>query len=318
MVLEPVARHGASRHRTAFRPAVWVVVLGAFVLTLWFAGPRAFAVVEARIRAGSAASRGPAVDLGLLAGLQPPQWLRDQPVLLRRILTDLEPALRGRIGVLDDEAAVTLRAALEQSGWVRSAQIVRVLPDQFEVHLDLRRPVLQVYVGDARLPAGHLDAGGAWLPGGGLDLGLPRTTVPVAPAASAGGAVHPDPILVAAAAVAVEYREVIAPLVPGAPALVEVDATNLGYRYLRSRDTYSEVEIALRRADGGAAWFAYGHPPGSAYPRTEPAVLAEVLGKVLAAHPGLAGIERGDLRLRNRWQDWLRPSVPAQGGRAPR
>jgi hypothetical protein len=67
------------------------------------------------------------------------------------------------------------------------------------------------------------------------------------------------------------------------------------------------VCVGLARADGATVYLAYGHPPGSPAPRIEPDVKAGILRAMLAEFPGLAGIERGDLRFANRWRDWLRP-----------
>ena len=119
------------------------------------------------------------------------------------------------------------------------------------------------------------------------------------------GQLHPDPRVLAAAAVAREWRDEVAARLPEAPPLCEVDASNLDYRYLADRQT-SEVRVALRRADGGVARFDYGHPPGQPWPRVAVADKVQVLRAVLSRYPGLAGVERGDLRFVNLWEDWLR------------
>jgi hypothetical protein len=56
--------------------------------------------------------------------------------------------------------------------------------------------------------------------------------------------------------------------------------------------------------------FAYDRPVDSPMPRVPVATKAAVLGKVLGKHPGLRGLIAGDLRLQNRWADYLQPRDP--------
>jgi hypothetical protein len=53
--------------------------------------------------------------------------------------------------------------------------------------------------------------------------------------------------------------------------------------------------------------FAYDRPVGSRFDRVPASTKAKVLSGILAAHPGLAGLDAGDLRLSVRWQDYLQP-----------
>jgi len=91
-------------------------------------------------------------------------------------------------------------------------------------------------------------------------------------------------------------------------ALVEVDAANLDYRLL-GRIAQAEVRVGLARAEGGIAWFDYDHPPWSEAERVSSKDKAWVLAQILALHPGLAGVQSGDLRFVNRWRDWLRSAA---------
>ena len=110
-------------------------------------------------------------------------------------------------------------------------------------------------------------------------------------------------------AVAVEWRDELAPLVPGCPELLEVDATNLGEHWMRGRG-YPEIRVKLRRDDGAGVIFAYDRPVDSILPRVPVRTKATVLSKVLAKHPRLSGLITGDLRLANRWADFLQPRGP--------
>ena len=80
------------------------------------------------------------------------------------------------------------------------------------------------------------------------------------------GEEHPDPRVLAAAAVAVEWRDAVAPGLTRPLPLVEVDASNLHYRLLADRRT-SQVRVVVRRGDGGEARLDYGQPPNQPLPR---------------------------------------------------
>ncbi len=113
----------------------------------------------------------------------------------------------------------------------------------------------------------------------------------------------------AALGVALEWRDVLAPLVPGCPALLEVDTTNLDERWMRGR-SYPEVRVMLARADGASVIFGYGRPVDSKMKRVDAHTKAGVLRKILAKRPGLEGLVAGDLRLAIRWEDYLQPRGP--------
>jgi hypothetical protein len=213
------------------------------------------------------------------------------------------------MAILDEAAAVELSRRLRAVPWVRDVALERLFPDRFRIGVELRRPVLVVRAAAGADAVCAVDGTGICLPV--ADVDLPATT---SSAAVELGRAHPDPAVVAAAAVAVEWAEEIAPHVPGAPDLVEVDATNLGYRFLADR-RFSEVVVGLRGADGVAS-LAYGHAPGSAAPRVPLEVKRTVLRGMLAEFPGLSGLRGGDLRFRNRWRDWLivRPVEHTAGG----
>ncbi len=287
----------------------WVLrcaVLLALALTLWFAGPRASEIIAARIQLDRAA--GPPIELGRVGFLKHPDWM--QAPLLIAVMLDLEPSLRGRAAIMDEPAALALRDELQASPWVANAVIERVFPDRFRVSMTLRRPVLGVHLERVGELIALVDRDGRCLPPvSGLDL--PRTVLtggwrPPSHRAPTFAELHPDPAVVAAAQVAVEWQEQVAVAVPEAPPLAEVDGSNVGYRALAD-GRYPEVQVLLQRSDGEFVPLAYGHHPGSRYKPLPLEVKIDVLRKILAAHPGLVGLTGGDLRFANRWEQYLRP-----------
>lgn len=305
----------------ANRWIVRITVWTAFLVTVVAAGPRAWRVVHARLQAIQARAPAATVEVGRVGFGRTPVWLRGE--LLLAVLEDIGPRLTGApaavrsaaamratdtVGLLDEAAARGLRERLLRSPWIRSVHLRRRYPDRFLVDAELRRPVLEALVGEGQ-PQVLVDGDGVCLPAVRVDA-LPRTQArAVDDAAALVGRIHPDARVRAAAAVAREWRDELRPLVPDAPALVEVDASNLGYAYLADR-RWSEVCVGLARRDGGIAWFGYGHPPGTRLPRVAVQDKAVVMRAILAAVPGLAGLQSGDLRMTNRWRDWLRPRPP--------
>ena len=176
---------------------------------------------------------------------------------------------------------------------------------------------------EVEAPGGRLlvDRAGVCLPPSRKPSGLPRVVLTGLPGYPAGGTrepvrlgmFHPDPVVRAAAAVAVEWRDEMVPLVPGAPPLVEVDASNLGFRFIAD---VSEVRVGLRRSDGEVVYLAYGRPPGARLERVPVETKARVLKQILDHAPGLMGVRGGDLRFENRWRDWLLPR-PGKASRPP-
>ncbi|MBL9076262.1 MAG: hypothetical protein JNL08_02085 [Planctomycetes bacterium] len=282
---------------------VRVLVLGAFAATVWWFGPRAVAVLAARF--DLAAANGPLVALDRVGFAAQPEWL-DRELLLA-VSASLSPLLQGEMPLHDEAAARQLCAALGATPWVRSVALDRLVPDRLQLQVDLRRPVLAVRSAEGD-PLCLVDGEGTTLPW--VETPLPQTflyheggapTMAFEP-----GRPAQDGRVRAAAAVAVEWRDQLAPLVDGCPALLEIDATNLGERWLRG-PSYPEIRVKLRRADGGSVIFAYDRPVDSVLPRVPTATKATVLTNILAAHPGLAGLVAGDLRLARRWRDFLQP-----------
>jgi hypothetical protein len=307
---------GGSRSVWLVRAVVWT----AFAATLVLAGPRAWRIASARVAALRASAPIATVEVGRVGFGRTPAWLRGD--LLLAVLEDLAPRLgRGResqragvavdadaIGLLDEAGAQALTSRLQGSPWIESLALRRRFPDRFLVDVVLRRPVLEVRRARGEPACLLVDGRGICLPAVAV-AGLPFT-VPVDPApATAPGTLHPDAGVRAAAAVAQEWRTEVLPEVGAAPPLAEVDATNLGYRFLADR-RWSEVRIGLSRADGATVWFDYDHPPDSPLPRVASAEKAAVLRAILAEFPDLRGLERGDLRMVKRWRDWLRPRPP--------
>lgn len=297
------ARHNSDPGSASARWAVRILVLGAFAATLWLFGPRAAAVLAARLQLG--AENGPVVDLDRVGFVAQPEWM-DRELLLS-VSASLSPLLRNEVPILDEVAGRRLRDALVATPWVRAVGIDRVMPDRLRLQIDLRRPVLAVRGADGD-PICLVDRDAIVLPW--VDTPLPVTFLhreggaPVM--ACEPGRPAPDPRVRTAAAIAVEWRDELVPLVAACPSLVEVDATNLGERWLRG-PSYPEVRVKLRRADGGNVIFAYGRPVDSALPRVPVATKATVLANVLARYPGLTGLVAGDLRLPRRWADYLQP-----------
>lgn len=291
---------------TATRWAVRIFVLAAFAVTLWLCGPRAAAVLAARLQLG--AEHGPTVDLDQVGFVGQPEWM-DRELLLA-VSASLSPVLGDDVAILDEVAGRRLRDALTATPWVRSVGIDRVMPDRLQLQLELRRPELAVRTADGD-PICLVDRDGVVLPW--VETPLPVTFLhrEGGPASMAHESGRPagDPRVRTAAAIAVEWREALAPLVPGCPGLVEVDATNLGERWLRG-PSYPEIRVKLRRNDGGSVIFAYGRPVDTALPRVSVQTKAGVLTNILARHPGLEGLVAGDLRLSRRWADYLQPRAP--------
>jgi hypothetical protein len=280
-----------------------VAVLGAFVVTLWLCGPRAAEVLAARFE--QAARQSPAVELDRVGFGGRPDWV-DRPLLLA-IARDLSPWLRDEVPILDEATSRRLRDGLRTVAWVREVGLERVFPDQFRLRIELRRPLLAVRHADGA-PLCLVDRDAVALPF--VDTPLPATWLH-----REGGAptarVEPgrrvtEPRIAAAVAIALEWRERLAPLVPGCPALLEVDATNLGERWLRGV-RYPEIRVKLERRDGEGVVFAYDRPVDSPLQRVPVETKAMVLRNVLERHPGLDGLVAGDLRFQVRWADYLQP-----------
>ena len=287
---------------------VRAVALGALCATLWFAGPRALDVVSARLSAS--ARNSPLVALDRVGFVERPEWM-DKPLLLA-VSAALSPWLSDEVPILDDATILALCDGLRSVPWVAEARVERAFPDRLQVQVGLRRPVLAVRDGGGQ-PLCLVDREGRMLPW--VELALPSTFLfaegGAVSMAVAMGELAPDPRVVVAAAIAVEWRDELAPSVkPEAgqqcPRLLEVDATNLGERWLRG-PSYPEVRVKLARADGAAVVFNYDRPVSSPLPRVPVQSKATVLTNVLREHPGLSGLVAGDLRFSHRWADYLQP-----------
>lgn len=291
--------------------ALRVMVLGAFALTVWLAGPRAVAVLAAGFDHRPQA--GPKVELDHVGFRELPSWM--DRALLTEISAALSPWLSDAVGILDEPTSRKLRDGLATVPWVEEVAVERLFPDRFRLHVGLRRPVIAVRSADDE-PLCLVDRGAVMLP-------WVDTTLPVlrlyreggrAALAPAPGEVAADARVRCAAAVACEWRDELAPLVANCPPLLEVDASNLGERWLVGPE-YPELRVVLRRGDGARVVFAYGRPVDTLLPRVAVRTKASVLDKVLQKHPGLDGLVAGDLRLANRWADYLQPR--AQGVPSP-
>lgn len=284
-----------------------IVVVTAFALTVWLCGPRAIDVLAARV--DQAAKNSPLVALDRVGFGARPDWL-DKPLLLA-VSSAVSPWLSDEVPILDDEAIGRLRNGLLSVAWVRDVQIERTFPDRLRLGLDLRRPVIGVRATDGA-PLCLVDRSGVMLPWVETQLpavflhreggGAPSMAVTL-------GEIAPDARVRAAAAIAVEWRDELAPLVRDCPRLLEVDTTNLGEKWLFGPH-YPEVRITLARRDGVGVLFQYGRPVDSPLLRVPVATMAQVLNQILARHPQLDGLVAGDLRFAVRWADWLQPRAP--------
>lgn len=302
------------------RQVLRVLVVAAFAATLWFAGPRAWRIVEARLGAGAspaaaaqrtqAAAQGPSVATDKLAALEVPDWLRGD--LLRAVLADFEPRLRGTVALMDETAASQLQARLRASPFVTGATLERRFPDRFRLRVALRRPVARWV--EAGRTAVLFDADGVALsPGDASCDELPQIALdgaaPLDVAALRAGAVADDRRIVAACAVAAEWRDAVVASFPEAPRLRAIDPRNLGYAFVAD-PRHAQVLVGLESADGNIAWFQHGLAAlhGGAI---DAATRADVLRKVVELRPGLVGVESGDLRLSNTWRNSLVPGDDA-------
>ena len=123
------------------------------------------------------------------------------------------------------------------------------------------------------------------------------------------GQASDEPRVRVAVGIAKEWNEQLAPLVEQCPRLLEIDATNLGERWIRGPE-YPEVRVHLKRDDDQPVVFGYGHPVDSPLDRVPVTRKAEVLRKILKEHAGLEELVAGDLRFSRRWSDYLQPRKP--------
>jgi hypothetical protein len=300
-------RSFASQPSAARAWVARIVVVTAFVLTVWLCGPRAMEVLAARV--DQAAKSSPLVALDRVGFVAQPEWMDRK--LLVAVSAALSPWLSDDVPILDDDALGRLRDGLLSVPWVRDVRIERDFPDRLRLGIDLRQPVLGVRAGDGA-PLCLVDRDAIVLPW--VDTPLPvvflHREAGGAPTMAVGlGGFAPDPRVRAAAAIAVEWRDELAPLVRGCPRLLEVDTTNLGEKWMVGPH-YPEVRVKVARRDGAGVVFAYDRPVDSPLLRVPVKTKAQVLNSVLARHPGLDGLVAGDLRFAVRWADWLQPRGP--------
>lgn len=303
------------RPGTARAWAARLFVVSSLVATAIFAGPRALAVARGRLQALTARGpAGPRVELDRVGFVQAPAWLRGE--LLRHVSTELAAVLRGEVGLHDAADADRLLAELRSLPWVRDADLQRVYPDRLRATLALRRPIASLEVASRGGGAGRcfLDADGVVLPAT-RDVSLPVVAAGEA-AIPAAGQRHTDAAVRAAVAVAVEWAGQIAPRVRGLPDLLVIDTTNHGYARI-GEGRWCEVRVGLRRAGGGVAWLDYDHAPGSSAPRVALETKIDLLNRLLALYPGLAGVDLADLRFARRWESWVKVTAASdEPGRA--
>jgi hypothetical protein len=303
-------RRDPSRDGVSSAWIVRVVVIGAFLGCVAIYGPRAWRVVQARwpSQFAAAAERGPSVALDRLAARSLPSWARGE--LLIALLADLEPRLRGEAGLMDDAALATVQERIRASAWVSAARLERLFPDRLQLRLELRRPVAKLVVEDGpRRGTVAFDAEGRALPVRLGDLGsLPQVVVspspiPFDPTTLRAGAIATDRRILAACAVAEEWLTQVAADAADLPRLVAIDARNVDYEYVAD-PRHSRVLVGLARRDDAVAWFQHGlaRRHGGA---VDVETRRKILDRILARHPGLLGVDSGDLRLLNLWEQYL-------------
>ena len=303
---------------------IWIirgVVLSTLAVVLWYFGPQAWIVLAARVGGTTTTAY---VDLDLVGPDRAPQWLRKNPALFRAVLEELSPHIDGKVRIDDEVALTRLAGILDGLSWVEDVRLRPASGGGFKLSMVLRRPVLEVVPDGSAIGAVapvYVTAAGICLKHGVYDLasGLPTCRLLSGPIPGSRpvyilGREHPDPRVLAAALVAAEWRDEMRPLVPDAPRLVEVDASNLHYRMLADR-RISQVRVVLERAGGGTTRLDYGLPPNPSLPRVAITQKAQVLRNLLGQHPGLAGVEQADLRFVNTWANWVR-RTGGTGGRA--
>jgi hypothetical protein len=287
---------------------LWTFVLGALLATLWFAGPRAANTLAARYQL--AEQQSPPVELDRVGFLQVPDWM-DPPQLVT-VTRELSPWLSDQVPILDDASARNLRTGLLTVPWVDEVRLDRVFPNQFKIALVLRRPRLAVRDAEGQAIC-LVDAGGRALPW--VECQVPSTQLRREGGAGSFvpefGRVVDESRVRAALAIALEWQQEVAPLVPGCPQLLAVDANNLGERYARS-PSFPEIRVLLQRRDGAPVTFLYGRPVDSPLPRVSARAKAQVLANILQLRPGLDGLVSADLRLSRRWLDYLQPREPGR------
>ncbi|MGE0144102.1 MAG: hypothetical protein AB7I19_08730 [Planctomycetota bacterium] len=299
-----------SRDGVASAWVVRVVVIAAFLGCVVVVGPRAWRVLEARwpTQFAAAAQRGPSVALDRLVARSLPSWARGE--LLIALLADLEPRLRGEEALMDDAALEAVRDRIAASAWVAAARLERAFPDRLRLGLELRRPVARLVVEDGtRRGTVAFDSEGRALPVRLGDLAsLPQIVVSPSPipfdsASLRSGAIATDRRILAACAVAEEWMAQVAADAADLPRLVAIDARNVDYEYVAD-PRHSRVLVGLARRDDAVAWFQHGlaRRHGGA---VEVETRRKILERILARHPGLIGVDSGDLRLLNLWEQYL-------------
>jgi hypothetical protein len=318
---------GGGRGAWAFR----LIVLSAFAATVWFAGPTAWRRVGGWLGDGAAArtsstetsnaetsntetsSSATTVDPRRVQAVSGPRWMGSDYAssLLREL--DGVTATAPDFDLRDLAAVEAFRKTLTTLPFASGVEIERLRDGRVRAYVTLRRPELELRTVSGGAFA-TVDAHGVLLPPvGGEDGDLPACELPDGTERVVGAVVQhgerfPDDRVVAAAAVAHEWRVEFSEPARAAnielPALGAVDASNLGL--MRLPAPWSEVLVGLERGDGrGLAWFAYGRAPDDPRERVSIAVKRRVLMGVLKLHPGLRGVQRGDLRMENTWRDWI-------------
>ncbi len=288
--------------------ALQIVVLVAFVATVWFAGPKAYRVLAARLAPDPA--RGPHVELDRVGFLAVPDWLDRS--LLRSVATELSTVLTGEVALHDEAALRELRNRLTALPWVADASFQHSYPRGLRAEIVLRRPRLAVRIvrpgpdPENVATTALVDDAGVWLPPVQTLTPLPYVSLPTLDTPITFGAACTDPFVRAALGVALEWTQHVAPLLRAAPTLVAVDPANLGRRYIAD-PARAQISVGLATADGTTAWFDYDHPVDAADPRVEPTVRANIVEQILGEYPGLRGLRGGDLRFVNTWRKYLLP-----------
>jgi hypothetical protein len=248
------------------------------------------------------------VDPTRIALEERPSWW--EGALARPFLKNLAECSSGPFSVFDAASARALSERWRQVPGVADVRLERVFPDRYRVSLSLSRP--EGWVADRGGKKLLVDRHGRRLHDPDLPeeevaaffAALPRLTGGAADAPAI-GLPFEEPFVEAAAATAAEYRSEFEGSLGFPLRLLEVDASNLGYRYIAD-PRRAEVRLLVGAADGGVCRLEWDHPPGSTGRRVPVEVKVEVARKIAAEHPGFEGVASADLRLRNTWSAWVR------------
>jgi len=235
-----------------------------------------------------------------------PAWLDDAG--LRELVRQVEAALGGPFQVFETGSILAAGRRLGELGLAAGYQAERILPSQVRLVLDLPRPIAWCKGPDGGALCLDLEGKPLPLPLDPLRLRLPELT---------GLAADPEcrrREATAGAVVAWEVQGSFLPALEPGLALAAVDLSNLDYRLLAD-GTRGEVRIVLTGPGGNCVTLEWDRRPDGKFPPMPVERKIAVAREILARYPGFCGVLSADLRLENRWEQWLTLApCPPSGG----